>query len=374
MTTTKMMLNQFPVSELLSQEVIYICIKTHGGVCTVESEKGEVETTLEKIDIPKGLTVTKFNISIPGTSGLSLGEECPTVSKAFEDNPSISKEEMTNIIFNTYLNTLKNRREWTRKIRKNEPFENWDMIFYTAPPENPDILIEPKSYDPNKLLHKEYIVDDNYDKYLHSIEILNGEYKGQNILEQNFFLQNILHGQRDKINPEEWHTFNEGNLTVLKEITIAELLDMLVKLNIKNVYIIDPSCSNNIYATSATQERYLKRSYMKNYQDKRKQPEQNCVNCVSKDSCKIAAATGAACCIGSSMLCSLNPVAAVGVGATSAAVAAASYPLIEKMKREGGNKKHKTKRRSKHKKHKTKKYRKYKTKRHMKNKTKGHFQ
>jgi hypothetical protein len=234
----------------MSNPVTYICINLHGGVCTAEnSNPNRVETTPNRIYPPRGLKVTKFTISIPGTVGLNNSPECSTAKDLLRDNPLISADELTNIIFEVYKNSIKKRRQISKGLTQGTEYTETSMgSIPKKPPLEPD--------SENQLFEKEYIIDYDFNNNLHSIEILNGPYKGQNILEESFFKRNILKGI--KTTPDEWHTFDDENLTVFKQITLLNLLGALVALNIKQVYIIDPSCSNGIYLKTARENRGLK--------------------------------------------------------------------------------------------------------------------
>jgi hypothetical protein len=233
----------------MSNPVTYLCINLHGGVCTAENPNpNRVETTPNRIYPPRGLKVTKFNITIPGTVGLNNSLECSTAKVLLEENPLISADELTDNIFEVYKNDIPRRRKVSKGLTKGTIFTETSMG--SIPKEPP---LEPDSF--NQLFEKEYTIDDNFDNNLHSIEILNGPYKGQNILEESFFKTYILKGI--KTTPDEWHTFVDENLTVFKQITLLNLLGALVSLKLSNVYIIDPSCSNGIYLKTARENRNL---------------------------------------------------------------------------------------------------------------------
>ena len=234
----------------MSNPITYICIKLHGGVCTAENfNPNRVETTPNRIYPPRGLQVTKFNIAVPGTVGLSNSLECAEAKETLNRNPLISEDELTDIIFEVYKNDIPRRRKISKGLTKGTIFTETSMgSIPKYPPLEPD--------NENQLIEKEYTVDATFDNNLHSIEILNGKYKGQNILEESFFKNNILKGI--ETTSDEWHTFYEENLTVFKKITLNNLLGSLLSLKLKNVYIIDPTCSNGIYLTTARENRGLK--------------------------------------------------------------------------------------------------------------------
>ena len=264
----------------MSNPVTYICINLHGGVCTAEnSNPNRVETTPNRIYPPRGLKVTKFNISVPGTVGLNNSLECASAKDLLRDNPLISADELTDTIFRVFKNSISERRKISKVLTKGTIFTETSM---GAIPKTPPL--EPDSE--NQLFEKEYVIDYDFDNNLHSIEILNGPYTGQNILEESFFKRNILKGI--KTTPDEWHTFDDENLTVFKQITLLNLLGALAALNVKQVYIIDPSCSNGIYLKTARENRGLKYEVKRqeNFPNMRRQTSgevtgenPNCNNC-----------------------------------------------------------------------------------------------
>ena len=339
----------------MSNPVTYICIKLHGGLCTAENTNpNRVETTPNRIYPPRGLKVTKFNIAVPGTVGLNNSLECARAKDLIEDNPLISPDELTDSIFEVYKNSISERRKISKKLTKGTIFTETSM---GSIPKDPPL--EPDSY--NQLFEKEYIIDHDFDNNLHSIEILNGPYKGQNILEESFFKRNILKGI--KTTSDEWHTFVDENLTVFKQITLFNLLGALLSLNIKQVYIIDPSCSNGIYLKTARENRGLKYEVKRqaNFSNMRRQTsgevigenpniqQSNCNNCDD-----------------SSLSSKLYNCCSKTVNVVKDTVMRAVNQPVESQKmekREGGNR---TTRKYRLRKYKTKKY--YKFKKHYKTK------
>ena len=63
--------------------------------------------------------------------------------------------------------------------------------------------------------------------------------------------------------PDRWYTFPNGGPTVLKVIDLDEIIMILFGIGIFNVFIIDPSCSNNYDSSVAIGQRGMKRSAMR---------------------------------------------------------------------------------------------------------------
>ena len=124
----------------MSNPVTYICINLHGGVCTAENPNpNRVETTPNRIYPPRGLKVTKFNVAIPGTVGLNNSLECATAKDILKDNPLISANELTHIIFEVYKNSISERRKIAKNLTKGTIFTETSMgSIPKDPPLEPD--------------------------------------------------------------------------------------------------------------------------------------------------------------------------------------------------------------------------------------------
>ena len=91
--------------------------------------------------------------------------------------------------------TNQSRNRDNRIIMENEYSKKRKLqIQDRMPQSDKDIGFGTSHITTNELLEKEYTVDETFSNNLHSIEILNGPYKGQNILEEAFFTKNILKG------------------------------------------------------------------------------------------------------------------------------------------------------------------------------------
>jgi len=348
----------------MTENVIYICINMHGSLYPTSSS----DPTPIKLRNPTFMNVQKFSITFPGTTGLNDSPEFVRAKELIQREEFITPKRMETELLKTYYNSMESRRKDDLSIKKkSDPKQHIsDISRYSIPCQE---YMEPQQ---GVFFFKSYEIDQDYDADLFSIYVLNGPFAGTNILDYNFlsrYYPSILGAD-----PNDLFTFPNG-LRVLKEIELSELLYLLYSIGITNVFIIDPSCSNNIDAKNLRDERRMKRVTIQEYGNKPSgtiitmdQPPTNnvCKKCNTSTATAAAAATGIACCLGSmGASAPLTATAAV----VAASLGAYSGPKIVKMiKREGGKKNRRTKRCKKYYKNKTKKYYKfkknYKTKKH----------
>ena len=339
----------------MNEIVTYICINTHGALYPSSTD----DYTPIKLANPTFMNVEKFTITFPGTTGFGGSEECEKAKELTESEEFITSKRMETELKKTYFENIPKRRRMDSIIKKSNLEEHIGDVSKSSIPYH-----EPMEPQQGAFFFKSYEIDQIYTRNLFSIDILNGRFAGSNILDYNFlskYYPSIL-----AADSSEFFTFPNG-IRVLKEIELSELLYLLYSIGITNVFIIDPSCSNNIDAKNLREERRMKRAEIQARAQKNSrsgtiismdEPSTNsiCKKCPTTAVATAAAAAGIACCLGSMG-------ASVPVTATGALDAAASVPIIQKIKREGGKKnKNKTK---------SKKY--YKNKRTRKNKTKRSY-
>lgn len=353
----------------MTESITYICINMHGSLYPTSN----TDFTPIKLANPTFMNVQKFSITFPGTTGFNDSPECMKAKELIHREEFITPKRMETELMKTYNKSISERKKDDLSIKKkSDPKQHIsDTSRYSIPCQE---FMEPQQ---GVFFFKSYEIEQDYDANLFSIAILNGRFAGSNILDYNFlstYYPSIL-----GVDPSELFTYPNG-LRVLKEIELSELLYLLYSIGITNVFIIDPSCSNNIDAKNLRDERRMKRAEIQARAQKNsrsgtiitmQEPPNNsiCKKCDTPVAAAAAAAVGATCCLGS-MGFSAPVTATAAVAAAS--LGAYSVPKIEKMiKREGGKKnKPKTK---KYRKCKTKKYKtikcknkKYKTKKYYK--------
>ena len=352
----------------MTENVIYICINMHGALYPTSN----TDPTPIKLRNPTFMNVQKFSITFPGTTGLNDSQECKKAKELLQYEEFITPKRMTTELMKTYNNSVPERRKDDLSIRKKSDIKQHigDISRYSIPCQE---YMEPQQ---DVFFFKSYEIDENYSRQLFSVDILNGPFTGTNILDYNFlsrYYPSIL-----GVNPTDLFTFPNG-LRVLKEIELSELLYLLYSIGITNVFIIDPTCSNNIDAKNLRDERRMKRVTIQQYRNTPSgtiitmvEPPTNslCKKCITPAAAAAAAASGVTCCL---MGFSAPVTATAAVAAAS--LGAYSGPKIEKMiKREGGKKnKNKSKKHYKNtttRKNKRTHKNKTKTKRSYKNKTK----
>ena len=341
----------------MTESIIYICINMHGALDPSSSD----DPTPIKLAAPRFMNVQKLSITFPGTTGLNDSPEFLRAKKLLDDEEFVTPKRMETELMKVYNSSIPERKNDDKNIKKkSDPKQHiGDISMYSIQCQN---RMEPQQ---GVFYFKSYQIDENYSRELFSVEILNGRFKGANILDYNFLSKYypLILGA----DPNNLFTFPNG-LKVLKEINLSELLYLLYSIGITNVFIIDPTCSNNIEAENLREERRMKRAEIQaRVQNNSRsgtiitmqEPPANsiCTKCDTAIAAASAAATGVTCCL----MGFSAPVTATA-SAAAASLGAYSGPKIQKMiKREGGKKN----------KNKTKKY--YKNKRTRKNKTKRSY-
>ncbi len=258
---------------------IYICIKTHGFIVpSKETNPNIVESTVSYLTPPRELIVTKFNIACPGTTGFNFSPECSKAKQLLDANPNIDQNTVLKTISEELQNSFPNRVKIDKTLynQRANPFRDTS----TNSSKYSGII------ETDQLLNKIYQIDEDISKEIFSIDILNGQFKEQNILNYNFLQKNIK-GFSKFFVEDDWFTLSNGT-KVLYELSLTDLLLLLVNLKITNVCLIDPSCSINMgNITSARASRGMKRSYINSLQNSNIQVDSSnssstnpCYNCV----------------------------------------------------------------------------------------------
>jgi hypothetical protein len=282
-------------------EVTYICIRTHGTVIPNTEEKREKKQKIAS-DIlsylavnPEELMVWKFNIACPGTTGLSQSDECIKASQIL--NPlqntrklssasHITPKNMTDTLLSVYEGTIPERIETNRTNTLNqqkseqatgireEGARYQDTV--SCPNYRPILEtnvtdFENTNFVNTDFVNKMFLLEENLSIELYSIDILNGPFKGMNIISREFFenpaFNNLLHlsiphrHEQNYADSKNWLIIDKVP-RFLKQISLFELFVILKYIGLRNVYIIDPSCAVNYDAWSrgnSTVDRYMSR-------------------------------------------------------------------------------------------------------------------
>ena len=241
----------------MSEQIIYICINLHGGVFG----SGPIKTSPELLRPPPELTIQKLTINIPGTTGLNNKFEYRAAKELIKQNPHISPETMSRELIKVYKDSFELRRSDDLYWHTKEKQQNQRAAIHR---DSTLCSIEGQEFmEPNskgQFFNKTYEIDTLYQDELFSIEILNGDFQGNNIISRDFI---YMYFPGHKFSPDRWYTFPDGGPTVLKEINLDEIIMILFGIGIFNVFIIDPSCSNNYDSSLAIGQRGMKRSVMR---------------------------------------------------------------------------------------------------------------
>ena len=241
----------------MSEEIIYICINLHGGVFG----SGPIKTSPGLLRPPPELSIQKLTINIPGTTGLNNKLEYRAAKELIKQNPNISPETMSTELIKVYKGSTEPRRRddlyWHTKEKEQDKRTAIHRDSTLCSIEGQEFM-EPNSE--GQFFNKTYEIDTRYQDELFSIEILNGDFQGNNIINRDFI---YMYFPGHKFSPDRWYTFPDGGPTVLKEINLDEIIMILFGIGIFNVFIIDPSCSNNYDSSVAIGQRSMKRSAMR---------------------------------------------------------------------------------------------------------------
>ena len=241
----------------MSEELIYICINMHGGVFG----SGPLKVSPELLRPPSELSIQKLTINIPGTTGLNNKFEYTAAKELIKINPDISPEKMSEELIKVYRSSVPSRRVddlyWHKKEQEQNPSSAIHRDSTLCSLEGQQFM-EPNSA--GQFFNKTYEIDTNYLNALFSIEILSGPFQGQNIISRDFI---DMYFSGHNFGPDKWYTFPNGGPTVLKQIDLNEIISILVGIGIFNVFIIDPSCSNNYDSSTARGQRGMKQRVMR---------------------------------------------------------------------------------------------------------------
>jgi hypothetical protein len=241
----------------MSEEIIYICINLHGGVFG----SGPIKTSPELLRPPPELSIQKLTINIPGTTGLNNKLEYRAAKELIKQNPQVSSETMSRELIKVYKDSIASRRRddlyWHNKEKEQDQRTAIHRDSTLCSIEGQQFM-EPNSE--GQFFNKTYEIDTRYQDELFSIEILNGDFQGNNIINRDFI---FMYFPGHNFSPDRWYTFPNGGPTVLKVIDLDEIIMILFGIGIFNVFIIDPSCSNNYDSSVAIGQRGMKRSAMR---------------------------------------------------------------------------------------------------------------
>jgi hypothetical protein len=213
-------------------DYIYVCISVHGAFIPSRSTS-YITSHVSTIDPPRGLEVMKFTITVPGTTGQNFSDECAKANTVLSKNPSYDPEKMTALLTKTFQKTIPDRKANSQLLRNDKESMFGDTAANSAGISG--VL------ETGKLVNKSFQVEPTPSLKLYSVKILNGQYRGQNIIEYDFLSQmSILHALQ--IDDSRFETLKNGK-KLLINFTLDELLNIILLLGIRYVYIIDPSCA-----------------------------------------------------------------------------------------------------------------------------------
>jgi hypothetical protein len=238
------------MGQVESKEIICISIDVHGTLIPFESVGNLSDVGLQnRKDLSKfihvrssnKLSIYKLNVAPPGTCGISTGFITESFKEYLGRTPCFSFADLQR----ESLEILDNNRGKNEKAQARIPTDITSMTDV-----NSDLFAwEPFKYNnrmvKNIFMDKIFSVDRRMSNYVCSITILNGEFKGQNILDLGFllsrgitkeFLINLYGGK-----PIEILNFGAGLLT---QISFSQLVKLVNALNLSDkLFFLDNSCS-----------------------------------------------------------------------------------------------------------------------------------
>jgi len=259
-------------------EVIYICIRTHGAVIPNDEDREKGVLASEIISYlqvdPAKLIVNKFNIACPGKTGFNLSPECVEASRLLgmhytRRSLGVTSEEMTESLLQIYEESIPKRHvNDTANIKE---VQKANLENHTSEAISRDVVCSGlgPTFETNEtdFTNKMFLSDLVSSAELYTIDVLNGPFKGQNIIDRKFFIENELASldishkyYQNYLDDRVWGTIldaEDGEVVldkageirqVLNKISLSELLVILKYLGMTNVYIIDPSCGVNLRA------------------------------------------------------------------------------------------------------------------------------
>lgn len=356
----------------IENPVTFVAINMHGGTYSTNSDL--FDQTPVMLSRPSNIRVRKITLAFPGTTGYDKSLEAKRAARLLYKDPNIGPDDMIPELIKIYEHSVPIRRKFDKKMLKSDPktphrdtsmttIKGWDYK-------------EPRA---GKFFFKKYMIDKNLDNNIHSITILNGRFAGQNILDAGF-LAGINY--MSLFRPDNIHFFSDTHV-LIQSINLKELIDLLYFLGIRDVCIIDPSCSDNFIGQTARSNRTMKmigsriiadpslshisvpyplpegahsivvdspprlssRSRRLLLDQELRLLDNECVDCsqYNKEACAVGAVSGLTCCVGSCAYGAPN-IASVALGTISGV---AAHKLYEKVKSQsmnrGGLKKHFTK-------------------------------
>jgi len=340
----------------MDNPVTYICINMHSACIPTNFENSDQTPQMIRETDPQQFLMHKYTVAFPGFNGMKKMGECGFAKENIEENPNITPGNMMNAL-RIYFNVSKGSRREVEQTIKNSKcardasmcdVKNWDQM-------------EPKN---GFFYFKKYGIDKK-DKNFRSIEVLNGPFKGVNILDYRFLSRHfpLPENIANLVDESNIEHFLQDNVQLLKLIDLTQLMQLLKHIGISNVFAIDVGCSVNMNAEIGTANNAMKYAARKDLRNgtpsgfiydvdfipapqhrvKITSDSKDCVNCDTKDACATGSVAGLACCIGSCAT-GYNPLIPSVVGALASGVTTLNLtkrvPIKEpkgmKIKRTGG--------------------------------------
>jgi hypothetical protein len=244
------------MGQVESKEIICISMDLHGSLIPYKSERTANIGPQNRSDLVKfidvrssnELSIYKLNVAPPGTCGINTGFNTNSFKEYLGRTPSFSFANLEENL----LRILSETRGPNEKAQARIPTDITAMTDV-----NSDLFAwEPFNYDEktvkNIFMDKNFSVDRRMSNYSYSITILNGEFKGQNILDLNFlssrgitkeFLKNLYEGNLYEGVTIEIYDFGNAGL-LLSRISFSQLVKLVNALNLSDkIFFLDNSCS-----------------------------------------------------------------------------------------------------------------------------------
>ena len=240
-------------TEQEQEQGTYIYIHTHGNAEPTDPIEGN-QTAIMISSLP-GINIQKFTIAHPGTLGMETGVELAAITQALEENTNMQPDMANYILDEAYKSSIKIRRkkDYIHHINPENVTPARDVSMTTTTWNR----IEPIN---GYFFLKNYMVIEGDGSYsFKGIEILNGPFKGQNILDFDFLITyspELLQKKSDFIK-----IINGKKMLTL--INTIELFRLLRNIGLFNVYIIDPTCSNNCRDNTISANRLMAKKSVK---------------------------------------------------------------------------------------------------------------
>lgn len=195
----------------------YVCINMHAGVLTTDPANGNQSPQMIRNPDPTIFSMKKYTVAFPGYEGFEKMKECDYAKHMINETPHITSENMAIALQSFFVASKRFRllaeKDATEYYNIHSPelsnnrgatmcdVKGWDQI-------------EPRN---GNFYYKTYVIDKEMEN-MHSIEVINGPFKGTNLLDYHFLkgILNSLKIIKKLITPDNLFAFKNGTQVIKK--------------------------------------------------------------------------------------------------------------------------------------------------------------